>query len=226
MKRLATFTAVWIGLLSGSAVSKPCVGAAFDLALKGANAVVTRRADIPSPRFPGVWQEGELNGFFYALYANGEGVLQTTRQSKDWQVTLLCDQAAKTCDRVETGTPPVQALDTVVTLKHCLLGTKRKPVAPVTAPVSAPVQAPLTSAKPVVPVACGLALLPTQDAAKTLQRLLAMAGADPGPIDGLIGPLTNAATAKALGPQSASLSVAQKIAKLDADICTGATNPQ
>jgi hypothetical protein len=297
LNRWAALT-VCAGLVqAGVAAAAPCVSEAFDQPMPGATSVVTRRADVPSPQFPGLWQEGVFGGYFYALFANGEGALQAAPDSPEWVITFVCDEFAKTCERVqEGGEPPPDTAALVDRLERCFISpetagepiappapppvveapiTEVAPVAPVpeasvdtpmpdaplpmvvvpepdTAPTpaeappppstEAPVEAAAPAAeKPVETVApeadpapvtvvavqepppCGLATLPQGPDGITLQRLVVLAGANPGPIDGFPGKRTRAAIIELLGERGATLPVDEAIIALDQLVCAPKT---
>lgn len=196
---------------ANGAVAEPCVTATFDRPVPGASDVVTRQVDVPSPQFPGLWQEGNLDGFFYALYANGEGLLQPSRTSETWQISIRCDDSAARCDLDEVGDPSPEAVKTAQFLGECLLQSD---------PTDAVVVEATTETEP-SPEAlpCGLEAIPTGGIGITLQRLINAAGGDPGPIDGFPGELTRTALVGILGDEALSMDDATAVAALDALLC-------
>ncbi|WP_417272647.1 hypothetical protein [Celeribacter halophilus] len=120
MKKALTTSLLACALPVLPAFAQTCVGAGFDIPLPGATAVETRHVDIPSPTYPGIWQEGTVRNFFYRIYANGEAALSPSASNSDWEITVLCD--AGTCQKSVTGTAPQAALDTADLLEACLLG--------------------------------------------------------------------------------------------------------
>ncbi|MGJ8597560.1 peptidoglycan-binding domain-containing protein [Sulfitobacter sp.] len=196
--------------LAKSAAAEPCVSNTFDEPLQGAVEVVTRHADVPSPQFPGLWQEGMLDGLFYTLYANGEGVVKSEKRISDWEVRVLCLDHGVDCSISATGTPPENAYQVANILSLCL-----RNVAP------AEPEKPKTTKQPEVSLKtpCGLASVEDGAGGIVLQRLLVAAGADPGPVDGYVGGKTNEALAGILGEESTKLSIADAIGALDLWMC-------
>lgn len=206
--------ALALALLLGGAQAAgaaPCVSPTFDTPLAGAQNVVTRQVDVPSPQFPGLWQEGTLDGFFYTLYANGEGVLRAGPGAGEWELRVLCAPDAATCTRAQTGTPPDAAQPVASVLGQCLLGE----VAAAPAPEVIATPAPEEAAAP-----CGVAAVPEGTPIAILQSLLAAAGSDPGPVDGLMGGKTRDALLQVLGEEAATLDTDAAIAALDTLLCT------
>lgn len=136
---------------TGQAVAEPCVGAAFDRQFPGATGVQTRHADVPSPRFPGLWQEGRINGDRYVLYANGEASLQDGAAEPEWSIFVQCDLEAATCTETVDGSPPEAALQLAEVLGQCFVNPDRVTMAEVVPPAP-PLIAPQTD---------GWALAPT-----------------------------------------------------------------
>lgn len=104
------------------AQAEPCVGANFDRPLPGASAVERRFADVPTARYPGIWQEGRVAGHVYQLSSDISALLAPTREAPEWQVAVLCDPAAGTCEQQRSGEVPPAALDVADALGRCLLG--------------------------------------------------------------------------------------------------------
>lgn len=313
MKHTALFM-LFAGLLQVvPAAAQPCVGAGYDKPLPGASDVVMRYADVPSSRFPGIWQEGLIGGNFYQIFSNRVAVLRANRLSQDWSITLQCQE--RPCRTTMTGTPPDATKATLAQLEQCLVPpevkvaaapakpkpkpnkAKPKPQEPKKSAVAAPVEAkpkdqvktgdpapakvagaatqnvvpgtnsakatagakanPEAQAKPTAagtrqqtgagtgkatgqnaapatevvclpvsrenaalrPLNCGLSLVPPGTPEFTLQRLLVLAGADPGPVDGAIGPKTNDAVLVVLGLAARNMDLQQSIAAVDAYLC-------
>jgi len=203
-------------LCGRQAAAEPCVGPAFDRPFPGATEVVSRYADVPSANFPGLWQEGRINGLAYALYANGEALLQDSATNPAWSISVTCQDGAERCAQVTTGQPPAAAGGVAAALAECLTG----PV--LTGPDAPAAPQPPAAPPPPAPVAaqpCGLAKLPPDAPVITLQRLLVEAGADPGPINGRPGKQTGKALLQVLGRAARTLTVEQAIAALDAQLC-------
>ncbi|RJE78726.1 peptidoglycan-binding protein [Paracoccus sp. JM45] len=105
-----------------SVQAAPCVGTAFDQALPGATEVQRHYADVPSARFPGLWQQGRAGGFVYRLFSDLSGSLADSRTAPQWQIDVLCDAAAQSCTQEIQGNPDPQAPDVASSLGRCLLG--------------------------------------------------------------------------------------------------------
>ncbi|MFW2589982.1 peptidoglycan-binding domain-containing protein [Sagittula sp. SSi028] len=140
-------------VMAGQAGAEPCVGAAFDLPFPGATGVQTRRADVPSPRFPGLWQEGRINGHAYVLYANGEATIEEGAEEPAWSVFVQCDLEAATCDVTQEGDPPANMREVGEMMGRCFVAPDEVRVLPPPAPD--PVQ--------VAPPTEGWALAPTTE---------------------------------------------------------------
>ncbi|WP_376873943.1 hypothetical protein [Albirhodobacter sp. R86504] len=298
------------------ALAAPCVGDAFDQPVPTATNVVTRQVDVPSPQFPGLWQEGYLNGYPYAIYANGEGSFQASETDAAWSATFVCDSAAQTCAQDVTGALSPEGQAGLTMLTRCLLGPVSAPPPPPAPPevtaaataedeineaaaataaaatggstvpplpettgpaldegaetwalspsdgaTQAPVGGPTETAPPSgpedatpaapqqdtpaatavtppadqaaapeettppasPPATCGLVTLPSLSEGETLQRMIQLAGGDPGPIDGFPGARTRDALIQVLGAAGASLTNRDAIVALDDLLCTPAT---
>ena len=121
---------------SQAAAADPCVGASFDRPLPGATGVVTRRADVPSPRFPGVWQEGVISGYGYQIYANGEATIKDIGPEPAWSVSVLCEPGAESCSQTAEGDPPAAALRVADMMGQCFIApeTVKAPLPPAPEP--------------------------------------------------------------------------------------------
>ncbi|MEF3049204.1 hypothetical protein [Pseudotabrizicola sp. L79] len=227
------------GLAQGSvAAAETCVGAGFDQPFPGATAVVTRQADVPTPQFPGLWQEGLIGGYFYELYANGEASLKADPAGEAWQITVDCKEGA--CAQTVQGNPPDGASQIAAQLGQCLVSPVVTPILADPVPAEAPPEAPVEASAEAAPVVaeapaevqptpvpppeeakppCGLATLPAADPGTTLQLLLVAAGADPGPIDGMPGQNTMNALASILGQGAKAMAIDAAISALDAHLC-------
>jgi hypothetical protein len=208
MRALAGIIAFTIGCGS-PAFAEPCVGPAFDVPLPGAQNVSTRHADVPSPQFPGLWQQGNIEGYFYALFANGEAVLKATQRSLEWDVKVSCEAGQETCVITANGAVPTDANRVADILGRCLLGKPRKDSPKLEVVV-----------EPTPELACGLAQVEDGPDGMLLQRLLIVAGADPGPVDGLVGGGTRKALAGVLGNASREMDIPAAVAALDQFLCT------
>lgn len=211
MRPIATFFLLAGLCHAGSVMAEPCVTATFDVPLWGAENVVTKQVDVPSPQFPGLWQEGSIDGFFYTLYANSEGILRPSRNSTEWQIAIKCEIGSENCAMTETGSPSVDGMQTAARIAACLRGE----VMP--APEETP--APAIEIAPAPPELCGKAAIPDGAAGITLQRLLVLAGGDPGPIDGYPGELTQTALVAVLGKDARTLDIAKAVAAMDDYLC-------
>jgi len=196
--------------------AEPCVSATFDKPLEGASSVITRQVDVPSPQFPGLWQEGILNGYFYAIYANGEAELKAVLEPQEWTLKVNCTADAEGCAKSQTGTPPPEANATLAILEQCLGGAV-VPQAP-----EAPNVTEVAEVAEVVKAPCGLQTVAEGADGEVLQNLIVAAGKDPGPVDGIIGAKTLDALVEILGPSSRSLGVREAVTALDAFLCDAA----
>lgn len=194
-----------------AAASEPCVGAAFDKAFPGATEVLTRQVDVPSPQFPGIWQEGKVEGYSYALFANGEGVLKGQGRPPDWELNIICGATGTECEITQLGNPPPAAPDLATRLGYCLQGV---------AEVKEPAVTPAPPVAPEQPSPCGVAIVPEGSQISVLQHLLVAAGADPGPVDGFWGDKTKTALISVLGTDARDLAVAEAIVAVDKLLCT------
>lgn len=196
------------------AVAEPCVTETFDRPVPGATNVVTRHVDVPSPQFPGLWQEGEIEGYFYAIYANGEGSVQPSRTLPEWSITFSCDVITETCTRARQGGLPPAGADRVTDiLEQCFFPRKAAQEQSLRPPgVEEPAVEP-------APPTCGAVALPQGEPGITLQRLLVLVGADPGPIDGYPGQRTRDAMVQILGLQSTNMSIVDAINALNTLLC-------
>lgn len=119
MRALITATAL---MLPGTALAEPCVGGGFDTPLPGAQQVERDYADVPSARYPGVWQQGRIAGFAYRLFPDLTANLADSRDAPQWQIDVLCDPEADSCALETKGTPDPTASDVATALGRCLLG--------------------------------------------------------------------------------------------------------
>lgn len=103
---------------ASGAGAETCVGAHFGTPFPGATDVDVRRVDVPSSTFPGIWQEGRINGYFFQIWANGEALLQPSETAPDWNASVICQ--GDDCQRGVTGTPPADALEVLQELETCL----------------------------------------------------------------------------------------------------------
>ncbi|PJE28260.1 hypothetical protein PSM7751_02199 [Pseudooceanicola marinus] len=115
-------TLVALSLLPTTGMAQPCVGPAFDQPLPGAENVQRRYADVPSARYPGIWQEGRVAGFTYRLFMDLTAEVNDGSTNPAWQVYLTCDPASGLCDESFDGLAPIAASRTAQVLGRCLLG--------------------------------------------------------------------------------------------------------
>lgn len=203
-----------------TSAAAPCVGAAFDQPFPEATNVVTRVVDAPSSQFPGLWQEGLISGWPYRLFANGNGDIRSNQRALEWQISFICPAETDDCKMTETGTPPEDAKRIANNLRNCALGQPlatneiaADPERQSASVLRTEVQD-ITTQEP-----CGRALVSEQPETIALQRLIALAGGDPGPADGIIGPLTQEALKDVLGEKAGDLYISDAITQLDTLLC-------
>lgn len=136
--------ALALGLVATSftgleAAAAPCVGDNFERPFPGATEVSTRFVDVPSPRFPGLWQEGRLQGYSYILYANGEATVQDGGLEPQWSISVFCDLENGSCEQVADGTPPAAAVRVATLMGQCFVAPETVDVPPVPEPEPDPV---------------------------------------------------------------------------------------
>lgn len=229
MKRLSVYSLIAFSCLSSTAMSAPCTTEAFDRPFPGAMDVVSRVADVPSVRFPAFWQEGTIGAYPYKIFSNGEGRLQSARRHPDWIIGLVCDEV---CDVTTQGTPPENAVKIVAVIGECLLG------ADITEDDVATAQSLVSVAQAVQPTApqpvavpsnpevsvCTPPLVSEVSEAATFQRLLVIAGQDPGPVDGFLGPRTFLAFENIIDETATAISTTDAIKLVEDFICENTTN--
>lgn len=224
MRSTIALSCVALALSAAPALAEPCVSPTFDTPLAGATDVTSHIADVPSAQFPAFWQDGRIDGHRYRLFSNGEGSLRTANAGEDWSIEIACNTPAQTCDYVPNGAVPDPATQIAQRLGQCLLGA-----VPSDQGDAAP--APNDAAQPDAPqsdtnapetdtqVACGLAVVREATDVATLQRLLTLAGTDPGPVDGFLGPQTFKALDTFVPDSNWGTSVPDAITVLDAVLC-------
>ena len=198
------------------AVAEPCVGADFEKPFPGGRDVVTRRADVRSSLFPGVWQEGSVADLSYKLYGNGDAVVQAKPLQATWRLSYSCPQDGSLCGQDVQGAPPPEAFDLLDDLNTCY--RNEKPAAPTASidPIKVTEQ---NEADQVQASPCGSATFSDEQDEVVLQKLLTLAGTDPGVADGIIGPKTTRALVDALGEIGPDLEVTKAIEMLDGILC-------
>jgi hypothetical protein len=178
---------------ASTGAATPCVGDSFDQPIPGATDVVIRHSDIPSSQFPGLWQEGRIEGLSYRLFANGDGDIRSdNRETREWQIAFVCSGETEGCVETIDGRPPEAAASISASLQSCFLGEEL--VVP-----DIPELEPEVAQDTKLATSCDIALLPDDSDEVSVQKLLTIAGADPGPADGLIGPQTLDAFAEVTG---------------------------
>lgn len=234
--------------------AQTCVGAAFDKPFPRAVAVETRHVDVPSPRFPGVWQEGFIHGYFYQIFANGEAVLAEGKSDADWEISISCGD--ENCLQDISGRPPEGVDNITELLVLCLKKSnlsddvvEQKLAVSKEATnndgqihaLTQPLMSSETGGNPevvrheaydndgvialaeatdeAVAIPCGLAAIPEGTQGQTLQRLLVLAGAKPGPIDGIVGKSTRRAITDVLGTPQSIVDVPNTISELHSFLC-------
>ena len=176
---------------------------------------------------PWSWQEGLIEGFFYAIYANGDGSIRPRPTPQDWYIDIKCDATDQSCSRKIEGSPPTGAIRVTNLLEQCLLRPKANSTVPLTrASAESSIQQYTAesieqdiTAQLAPQFNCGLAGISDESTGIVLQKLLVIAGANPGPIDGYRGTMTNSALTQILGESSQYQSIADAIIALDRFIC-------
>ena len=114
-------------LFAAPAVAEPCVGLLYDRPLPGAVDVTMHHVDVPAAHFPGIWQDGMIDGHFYQVFANRLAVLQAERTAPAWSINVNCQQ--RPCTITGAGSPPATATNTAKRLEQCLVPPEIKVVA-------------------------------------------------------------------------------------------------
>lgn len=288
--------ALLLSLAAHQAQAAPCVGDNFDRPLPGAQDVERRSSDVPTARYPGLWQEGRVAGFAYQLASDLSGSLADSATSPGWQIAIVCDADAATCRHSGAGAP-AEAAAVADALERCLLGMPvsaadfvgetpdgraglppdagvinpdrsidstaglataagidgtdqeprdqpapqvdasddatgddrpaavdqaRDPDAGDEAQLAEMAQSDLEDMGPSIQPdrPCGLQLVTAGSSTiQTLQRLLAEAGEQPGPDDGVMGGQTRRAILSALGPDAGDLTTEAAISALNDKLC-------
>lgn len=221
-----------------AAVAAPCVSETFDQPFPGATDVQSHVSDVPSSRFPAFWQSGRFDGYSYRLFSNGEGHLKATNATSDWGIDIMCDAASGACDLKSNGTPPEGAVLVANLLGRCLTGADLG-VADGVQPTDTPnADAAESNATPAAEEAgstenppepsddpaiadnpCGRAVVNETTDIATLQALLVLAGSDPGPADGFLGPQTFKAMDDFIEDSGWDTSIPDMIDLLDGVLC-------
>ncbi len=218
MKRQAAFGVLISCAYTSMAWAEPCVGPGFDRPLPGAINVQARLMDVPSARMPGLWQEGSILGHSYRLYANNEATLKPFEAEATWQISIDCTSGD--CRQSTTGTPDDGVVRIATVLGACLLGKDVVPndfLPPIEIAVEKPSPAKVIE-DPKEP--CGLAKVAQSDQPELLlQRLLVVAGSNPGPVDGIDGPRTRAALVAVIGAEGEDLDAQDAVQRLNQSLC-------
>ncbi|SNT73808.1 peptidoglycan-binding domain-containing protein [Paracoccus seriniphilus] len=105
-----------------TALAEPCVGSNFDRALPGAVNVQRRTSDVPTARYPGIWQEGRVAGYAYQIASDYSALLTDRHDSPSWQIAVICEAGAESCEISTEGQPDASAGPIAEALGRCLLG--------------------------------------------------------------------------------------------------------
>jgi hypothetical protein len=183
-------------------------------------------------QFPAFWQEGFIGEFSYQIFANKEGFVRSSEPTHDWVITILCDGSAQACDLKNEGDPPEEAVRVAGVLGQCLLRsdvdeadfaqTTATDLTPPTVDVAestAEVASPIEPTVAAVPAPCGLATVNEASDVATMQRLMALIGSDPGPVDGFLGPQTFKAMEDFVDQPGWETSTTEVITLLDTLLC-------
>jgi hypothetical protein len=191
--------------------------------------VVSHVSDVPSAQFPAFWQHGVVDGYAYTIFASAEGTLRPTDAFQDWEITITCEVSAQTCDMSRMGIPPEGAEIVARSIGQCLLGADVETAAPIAvAAIEIPVTDPINAAVALEPIGTGAtkekvlcraaSVEETSDIA-ALQRLLLIAGENPGQVDGVLGPKSIAAIEAFSPGSSVNRTVPEVIALLETYLC-------
>lgn len=225
---------------SAPAMAAPmCVGERISIPFPSATDVERHSVDVASARFAGLWQEGRIDGVAYRIFSNRIGMIADDLIRPTWRIEVFCDADDGACRQEIIGAPDVGAEQIADRLALCLSGEEMEvPQINTLEPVSSPITvvAPETSeepdpsenesgdtAPPPIEIAissCG-ASIPTDENQQVLQiqSILLEIGFDPGPVDGLIGPMTITALVESLGAEAVDLSYRAALAALRAVHC-------
>ena len=198
--------------LPNFAFAQVCETNTYDLPLPGATQVEWRFADVPSARSPNEWQEGLFKGYPYRIFPDGQAMVASHLKRPAWRVEVDCDLNAGSCSYQADEVAPLQATSVAQEIGQCLLGGTTEPE---------PVIVEDTSPEPEVANTgeCDAVSIPEGNTVISLQRLLVIAGADPGPVDGFIGPTTLNALGSVLGGAIAESDLEQALTDLKIFIC-------
>jgi hypothetical protein len=116
-------------LPTGAMALPPCVGADLATPLPQASAVEVGTADIPTARFSGIWQQGQLNGFAYRIFPDLTAMVFDSKAKTGWRIDLRCTTDAS-CTQTIVGTVPEAAKPVASLIGRCLIPETPKPVLP------------------------------------------------------------------------------------------------
>lgn len=227
MKRSALAYVVALCALASKIAAEPCVSETFELPLPEATSVVSHVSDVPSVLFPAFWQEGILQGFKYKIFASAVGTVRSTDIREDWVISITCDPFETSCVLSTDGEPPQSAVTVSNKIGECLLGTEvaDEKVTDATPDIQSPESAnvePSQDTPQTEAAACGSASIDEVNEIAVMQRLLVLAGEDPGPVDGLVGPRTFSAMEPFVAGADQNTSIPDVISLLDARLCANA----
>lgn len=203
-----------------------CVGSGVNIPVPGAVEVERHIADVASAHVAGLWQEGRINGLAYRVFSNRTGLVADDLIRPTWRIEVFCDTIDASCRQVVDGSRPDRAILVADGLERCLSGapltasdfSTRFPSQQAEVTLENVIGEPAVRAEPVAAendpeVRDDIVLncdspLPTDenDVVREAQTILLQIGVNPGPADGLLGPLTVAALQESLGPRASNLS--------------------
>ncbi|QBY01240.1 peptidoglycan-binding protein [Rhodophyticola sp. CCM32] len=197
------FAFAWSGPVLADA---PCVGAGFNIPLPGAVDVDRRIVDVASAHSAGLWQEGRVNDVVYRVFANRTGMIADDLIRPGWRIEIFCDAADTGCRQEEIGTAPERGHRLADALAICMTGTQitasdvTDGATGIDGAGGALSDADTPFAEGPVPACAEPVPTDENEQVRQAQTILLQIGLDPGPVDGLLGPLTLAALMEDLGP--------------------------
>ncbi len=227
MKKTALLGPAVLCGFASTAFAEPCVSETFERPLPEATSVVSYISDVPSALFPAFWQEGILEGFRYKILASSEGTVGPIDIREDWAISITCNTADLTCNLSIDGEPPQTAVTVSDRIGQCLLGLEitveeiidqTSDSQSAESSIEETLQDISLSEEPI----CGSASISEINEVAVMQRLLIMAGEDPGPVDGILGPLTFAGMEPFVAGADRNTPIPDVIALLDAQLCAAA----
>lgn len=149
----------------------PCVGADLATPMPSATGVEWRAVDIPTARFSGIWQQGQIEGFAYRIFPDMTAIVFNERDNAGWRIDVLCAQAAP-CVEASVGSVPEAAKAAAKAIGECLIPTPQSPKVPVSAPVAPKQPALKTTVEPPKPAPTAAPVAkPTPPAATAIPAL-------------------------------------------------------